>query len=295
MKLAYYPGCTLKTKAKNLETSAVAALSRLGVEFVELERWNCCGAVFSLADDDLIHHVAAVRDLVRAQQAGADAVFTLCSQCYNTLARANRLMRTEPDKRDTINRFMDEEPDYEGGVEVLHYLTVLADQVGWEQLRGAVVRPLDGLKIAPFYGCTLVRPEEVSIDPLRDGVMEAFLAAIGAEPVAFSAATECCGSYQMLAHPEAGLERAAKVIGSANRSGADALVLSCPLCEYNLGTRQGDVIASSDGLAEVPTFYFTQLLAVALGLEADAVRLELNGEPARRLMTEKNLLAAASA
>lgn len=295
MKLAYYPGCTLKTKAKNLETSAVAALAKLGVEFTELERWNCCGAVFSLADDDLIHHVAAVRDLVRVQQAGAEAVFTLCSQCYNTLARANLLMRTDPDKRDTINRFMDDEPDYDGGVEVLHYLTVLADHVGWDKVRGAVERPLDGLRVAPFYGCTLVRPAEVSIDPLRDGVMEAFLTAIGAEPVKFTAATECCGSYQMLAHPEAGLERAAKVIGAANHSGADALVLSCPLCEYNLGTRQGDVIAASDGLAEVPTFYFTQLLAVALGLDAETIKLELNGEPARQLMTAKKLLAGATA
>ena len=295
MKLAYYPGCTLKTKAKNLESSAVAALGKLGVEFTELQRWNCCGAVFSLADDDLIHHVAAVRDLVRAQQAGAEAVFTLCSQCYNTLARANLLMRNDPEKRDTINRFMDDEPDYDGSVEVLHYLQVLADQVGWERVTGAVQRPLAGLKVAPFYGCTLVRPEEVSIDPLHNGVMEDFLRAIGAEPVDFSAATECCGAYQMLAHPEAGLQRAATVISSANRSGADALVLSCPLCEYNLGARQGDVIASSEGLAEVPTFYFTQLLAVALGLDAGTIRLELNGEPARRLMSDKNLLAGATA
>jgi heterodisulfide reductase subunit B len=295
MKLGYYPGCTLKTKAANLERSAMAALDALGVEYTELDRWNCCGAVYSLADDDLIHHVAAVRNLVRAKDQGADTVVTICSQCYNTLARANLLMRTDEEKRETINRFMDTETDYGGEVEVRHFLQVLRDEVGWDALAAKVTAPLTGLKVAPFYGCTLVRPDEVSIDPVGDGIMESFLRALGAEPVSFSAATECCGSYQMLAHPEAGLQRAGQVIASANRSTADALILSCPLCEYNLGTRQKDVLASHDGLAPVPTFYFTQLLAVALGLEAEVCRFELNDPVALALLQERNFIAAATA
>ncbi|MCP4901762.1 MAG: heterodisulfide reductase, subunit B, partial [bacterium] len=179
MKLTYYPGCTLKSKAANLEKAAIASLEALGVEFEELERWNCCGAVFSLADDDLIHHVASVRDLIRVQQQESDTVFTICSQCYNTLARANLLMRDDEEKRETINRFMDEEPDYEGGVQVLHFLQLLRDHVGWDTVRSKVVKPLEGLKVAPFYGCTLVRPNEVSIDPLQDGLLEEFLVALG--------------------------------------------------------------------------------------------------------------------
>jgi len=294
MKIAYYPGCTMKTKAANLEIAAVEALRVLGVEFTELERWNCCGAVFSLAEDDLIHHVAPVRNLIRARQEGCDTVVTICSQCYNTLARANLLVRGDEEKRDTLNRFMDEEPDYDGRVEVVHYLNLLRDQVGWNALREKVVRPLDGLKVAPFYGCTLLRPDEVSIDPLHEGVLEEFLGALGAEVVPFSAATECCGSYQMLAHPEEGMQRAAKVIGSANRAGAEALVLSCPLCEYNLGSRQPEVVAMGEGLEEVPTLYFTQLLGIALGLEPDLYRLDLAGRAARDLLTEKNFVAAAT-
>jgi len=294
MKIAYYPGCTMKTRAASLELAAVEALNVLGVEFTELERWNCCGAVFSLAEDDLIHHVAPVRNLVRAQQEGCDTVVTICSQCYNTLARANLLVRGDQEKLETINRFMDEEPDYEGGIEVVHYLTLLRDHVGWDALKAKVVRPLDGLKVAPFYGCTLLRPDEVSIDPLHEGVLEQFLLALGAEPVAHSAATECCGSYQMLAHPEEGMQRAAKVIGSANHAGAEALVLSCPLCEYNLGTRQSDVVAMSGELKPVPTLYFTQLLGIALGLEPDLYRLDLAGPEARDLLVEKNFVAAAT-
>ncbi len=294
MKLAYYPGCTLKTKAANLERAAMAALDVLGVDYRELERWNCCGAVFSLADDDLIHHAAPIRNLIRVQQANCDTVVTICSQCYNTLARANQLVRSDVDKRDTLNWFMDEEPDYDGAVEVLHLLTLLRDHVGWDAVRAKVVRPLEGLRVAPFYGCTLVRPEEVSIDPLGSGVLEELLVALGAEPAPFSAATECCGSYQMLAHPEEGLERAAKVMAAANRADAEALVLSCPMCEYNLGTRQGDVLAGRDGLRPVPTFYFTQLLGIALGLEPELCRLDLNGEAARTLLSQRNLVAAAT-
>jgi heterodisulfide reductase subunit B len=284
----------MKTRAASLELAAVEALNVLGVEFTELQRWNCCGAVFSLADDDLIHHVAPVRNLVRAQQEDCDTVVTICSQCYNTLARANLLVRGDAEKLDTINRFMDEEPDYEGGIEVIHYLTLLRDHVGWDALKAKVVRPLEGIKLAPFYGCTLLRPDEVSIDPLKEGVLEDFLRALGAEPVPFAAATECCGAYQMLAHPEEGIQRAANVIGSANRAGADALVLSCPLCEYNLGTRQPDVVAMGEQLEPVPTLYFTQLLGIALGLEPELYRLDLAGPAARDLLVEKNFVAAAT-
>jgi heterodisulfide reductase subunit B len=295
MKLAYYPGCTLKTKAANLELAAMEALKKVGVEFQELERWNCCGAVFSLADDDLIHHVAPIRNLIRVQESGYDTVVTICSQCYNTLARANQLVRNDESKLETINLFMDEEPDYKADIEVLHYLTLLRDHVGWDRLREAVTNPLDGLKVAPFYGCTLVRPAEVSVDPLGEGVLEEFLRTLGAEPVPFAAGTECCGSYQMLAHPEEGIRRAGEVIASANRARADAMVLSCPMCEYNLGTRQTAVIEGNSDLQPVPTFYFTQLLGVALGLEPDLWRLDLNNEAARNLLTEKNLVAAATA
>ncbi len=125
MKIKYYPGCTLKYKAKNLEDSAIASLETLGCEVEEIERWNCCGAVYSLAEDDLIHKVAPVRDLIRVKEQGGDKVLTICSMCYNTLARANLLMKEDEEKRDTINRFMDEEIDYAGEVEVFHLLTVV--------------------------------------------------------------------------------------------------------------------------------------------------------------------------
>jgi len=290
MKISYYPGCTLKTKAKNLEDAALAALAALDFEVEELERWNCCGAVFSLSDDDLIHHIAPVRDLVRAKDQGADKVVTLCSQCYNTLARANLLVREDEEKRDTINRFMDEENDYAGEVDVVHFLDLLRNEIGWDAIKEKVKVPLAGLKVAPFYGCTLLRPAEVALDDGRAQVMSEFLEALGATPVDFPGAEECCGAYEVLVNPEEGLSRGSAVVTSAKQHGADALVLSCPLCEYNLGRRQKDMAAVED---EMPVFYFSQLLAIALGCDAEAGRFDLNVGSAKKLLEDRELLASA--
>jgi heterodisulfide reductase subunit B len=289
-KIGYYPGCTLKSKAKNLEDAALASLDALGVEYFELQRWNCCGAVYSLADDDLIHHVAPVRNLIRAMEQGSDQVVTLCSQCYNTLARANLMVREDEEKRGTLNAFMDEEKDYSGEVDVLHFLTFLRDQVGWEKLKEAVKIPLEGLKIAPFYGCTLLRPDPVSVVDDSPRLFQEFLEALGATPVDFSAGQECCGSYQVLANPDAEDARASKVLLSAQEGGADAVALSCPLCEYNLGGRQEALRVHEPRLQPIPSFYFTQLLAVALGLDPEVCRFDLNGDGAFELLQERKFI-----
>ena len=293
MKVSYYPGCTLKTKARNLEEAAVASMSALGVEFEELTRWNCCGAVHSLTEDDLIHQVAPVRDLVRAMEQGSDTVVTLCSMCYNTLARANRLMRDDEVKRKTINDFMDEEKDYAGEVEVVHFLTFLRDLVGWDALREKVKKPLSGMKVAPYYGCTLLRPENVAIEPPgHPALMREFVAALGAEPVDFADKTLCCGSYQILAHPEAFLDVSAAILESALDAGADSLILSCPLCEYNLGKTQKKLLSLQKISREVPVYYFTQLLAVALGLDDAVCRFDLSDASALELLKCRNLSGA---
>jgi len=127
MNLSYYPGCTLKTKSKNLEDSAIASMAALGIDLVELPRWNCCGTVYSLADDDLVHHLAPIRNLIRAKEEGSNKVVTLCSFCYNIMKRANLLIKNDAEKRNTLNSFMDEEEDYEGEVEVVHLLEILRD------------------------------------------------------------------------------------------------------------------------------------------------------------------------
>ncbi|KAB2892140.1 MAG: heterodisulfide reductase, subunit B [Desulfobulbaceae bacterium] len=294
MKISYYPGCTLKTKAANLEAAAVASLAVLGVEVEEIDRWNCCGAVFSLTADDLIHQVGPVRNLVRAKEKGADQLVTLCSMCYNTLARANRIVRDDTVKRDTINRFMDDEIDYAGEVEVVHMLTFLAREVGWQKIREAVKVPLTGLRVSPYYGCTLQRPADVGIEPFGSfSLMTGLLEALGATVVPFAAADTCCGSYQVLNGEGGAKSTAAVIINDAAQAGAEALATSCPLCEYNLGKRQEQLITSGQVEAPVPTFYFTQLLAVALGVAPESCLFDLNDAASLALLKNKNCLVAA--
>jgi heterodisulfide reductase subunit B len=293
MKIAYYPGCTLKTKAKNLERSALASLEVLGIECEELPRWNCCGAVYSLADDDLIHFVAPVRDLIRVREQGHDTVMTLCSMCYNTLARANDLMKNNEEKRKTINMFMDEEPDYSGDVHVVHFLDFFRDNYGFDRLEEKIKIPLSGLKVAPYYGCTLLRPREVALDaPDNPSIFHQFLEALGATVIDFPSSTTCCGAYQVLGAPEATLSVSHGILKDAVNHGAEALALTCPLCDYNLGRRQDEMAAKFEGWGSVPIYYFTQLLALALGVPPEASHFELNREASVELLRSKDFLKA---
>ncbi len=293
MKIAYYPGCTLKTSAKNLNDSAVAAMAKLGVELEELDRWNCCGAVYSLADDDLLHQVAPVRDLIRVKDLGYDKVVTVCSMCYNTLARANNLMRNDEEKRYTLNSFMEEESDYNGEVEVVHLLTFLKDEIGWDKLKEKVEKPFSELKISPYYGCTLTRPRDIAIDSADNPrIMHDFLDALGAQVVNNPAGIECCGSYQILSNPDAAYSNINKIISTAVNRGAEAIASSCPLCEFSLSKRQKQATEKFGDGKVLPTFYFTQLLAVALGVDEELMHFEIGHEKSRELLASKKLVGA---
>jgi len=291
MSLAYYPGCTLKTQARNLEEPAVASMEALGLKLDEVPRWNCCGAVYSLADDDLIHQVAPVRNLIRVRKQGKTRLVTLCAFCLNTLKRANLLMKENVEKRNTLNSFIDEGIDYSGDVEVVHLLEVLRDDVGWGTLAEKIRFPLRELKVAPYYGCTLLRPREIAIDNVEDPtILGDFLKALGATPVDFPESTRCCGSYQVVSSPDAISEYARPILNSASSHGAEALVLTCPLCDYNLGRGQKELVKKGSGLREMPLFYFTQLLVLALGLDPELCHFDLNYGSPESLLKEKNLL-----
>jgi len=180
MKLAYYPGCTLKTKAKNFEDSAIASAKALGIELVELPDWNCCGVVHSLVTDNLIFHLGAIRNLIRVQEMNENRVVVLCSMCYNTLKRTNLRIQNSPDELSKVNDFMYlEKEDYKGNVEVVHFLNILKNEIGFDKIKEKVKKPLKNIKIAPYYGCTLLRPKEVSIDnPENPTVLEEIVEAL---------------------------------------------------------------------------------------------------------------------
>ena len=271
----------------NLNLAAIKAMEVLGVELEELPRWNCCGAVYSLSNDDLLHQIAPVRVLARALEQGSKKLLTLCPMCYNTLARANLLMKNDEEKRHTINSFMEEEPDYHGEVEVLHLLGFLKNEIGWDAVRAKLQQPLTGLKLAPYYGCTLLRPEEVAIDAPNNPVLFGeLIEALGAECIDIPTSTDCCGSYQVISNPKAAANACGRIIDSAIERGAHGLVVTCPLCDYNLAVAQRQLSE-----AKLPLVYMSQLMAVAFGLDPEVCRFELNLTPTRALFEANNLIA----
>lgn len=298
MRISYYPGCTLKSTAKNFEDSAIASMAELGIEMEELPRWNCCGTVFSLASDDLIHHLAPIRVLLRAREQGHTSLLTLCAMCYHTLKLSNIRVKRNPQDLEKLNGIMyKEDIPYDAGVTVYHLLTLLKEQVGFEKLRERVTVDLSSLKVASYYGCLLLRPQEVSIDPSMENptIMSEFVEALGAVPVEFPHRTECCGGYLTVTEKALVAERSYEILESARRARADIVLTSCPLCQFNLDDRQREITKTHPEFEEMPVLYFTQLLAVAFGLDEKAVRFDLNWVDPHPILQDKHVSVAEEA
>ncbi len=265
--IPYFPGCTCKSDALGFEQSSKAALRELGYELEEWERWTCCGTVYSMASDDLMHQLAPVRNLIRVQEQGADRVVAICSMCYNTLRQAADLVRDDPEKLRKINDYLYDEVDFKGGVRVMHLLELLRDVVGWDAVKARVRRPLKGLRVVPYYGCTLVRPKGVGIDDREQPrVMHDLLAALGAEVVDSPFKVECCGSYEAVNRPDIVAAKCHRILADAAKRGADLVVTSCPLCEFNLDEAQDRISSAVAGFKGLPVVYFSSLMAVAFDL-----------------------------
>jgi heterodisulfide reductase subunit B len=264
MGIPYYPGCTLSTKAKNYDRSGRAVAAALGLELEELPEWQCCGATFPLMLDDSMALIAPTRVLYQAQQAG-ERVAVLCAICFNVLRRSQALLRRDPEMLERINWFTEQE--YHGDLHVVHFLEILRDDLGWETLAERVVRPLTGLRVAPYYGCLLLRPyEEIGLDDPEDPIiLHDLVRALGAEPVDFPYNIECCGSYLTVKEPEVSETLSKEIVASAREHGAQVIVTACPLCQFNLDYPQRETEAGRTG-NEIPVLYFTQLMAIALGL-----------------------------
>jgi heterodisulfide reductase subunit B len=274
--IPYYPGCTLSTKAKNYDRSGRAVAAALGgdgrFELEELPEWQCCGATFPLMLDDSMALIAPTRVLYQAQQAG-ERVATLCAICFNVLRRSQALLERDPEMLERINWFTEQE--YRGDVHVVHFLEVLRDDLGWDALAERVIHPLTGVRVAPYYGCLLLRPyEEIGLDdPESPVILHDLVRALGAEPVDFPYSIECCGSYLTVKEPQISETLSKDVVASARERGAQAIVTACPLCQFNLDYPQRETEAGRTG-NEIPVLYFTQLMAVALGLPEDTWGLE---------------------
>jgi heterodisulfide reductase subunit B len=188
--------------------------------------------------------------------------------CCNTLKQTNFRVKEKPDDLETLNLFMDRENDYKGTVKVMHFLEFLRDEVGFKVLKKKVKNPLKGMKIMPYYGCMLLRPREVAIDDAEEPtIMDDLLTALGAEVIDNPFKIECCGSYHTIEEKKLVSDRAYRITKFAIDRGADAIMLSCPLCRFNLDVRGKEAEKLYKNYKQVPVYYYSQLIAVALGLD----------------------------
>jgi len=260
MKVSYFPGCTLKNKAKVLDEYARRCAALLGVTMEEPETWQCCGGVFTSSCDEVATKLSSVRLLKNAADHGQPLV-TVCSACHNVVKQTNHAMQTDEVFASKVNAYMGEDGGYRGEATVYHYLELLRDAVGYDAVKEKVVNPLKGKKIACYYGCLLLRPSGVMQmdDPENPTIMEDLVKALGADPVVFANRNECCGGYVSTENPSLAAKKSRAVAENAKAMGADMLITACPLCRYNL-MKNG---------ADIPVVYFTQLLAQALGVKED--------------------------
>lgn len=259
MKVSYFPGCTLKNKAKDLDFYAIKSAEVLGITLEEIENWQCCGGVFSSAKDEVATKLSSVRALKEAAKKDQPLV-SVCSACHNVIKQTNYAMQNDKEFADKVNRYM-AEAVYNGETKVYHYLEMLRDIVGFEKIKEKVVKPLSKKKIGAYYGCLLLRPDKVMcMDDIENPkIIEDLIRAIGAEPVIYANRNECCGGYIAMESPELAKKKSNAVVENAKASGAEMLITACPLCRYNL-LKNG---------ADIPVVYFTELLAEALGIKGD--------------------------
>ena len=265
MKYAYYPGCSLESTAWDFDRSTRATCRALDIELEEIPDWVCCGSTPAHATSVSLSVALPAMNLQKAAAMGLP-VMVACASCYARLRTANHQVRNDPEERARAERIT--EAPYDGAVEVRHVLDVLVNDVGEEEIRRRLQRPLSGLRVACYYGCLLSRPPEVVAfdDPEHPSSMEELLSAAGAEPVAWPYQTECCGaSLSMTNAPVVG-RLGHKLLSMARQAGAECVAVACPLCQMNLDLRQSDARKAHGDLPETPVLYVTQLLGLALGL-----------------------------
>jgi len=278
MKYSYFPGCSLKGLGRAYEESLLPVMKHLGVELQELEDWNCCGATAYMAVDEVKACVLAARNLALAEKVGHQ-VLAPCSACYLVLNKTKHYFHDSSAIRETIGRVLGVIGlRYGGDTPVRHPLDVLLNDIGLEAIKQKVRRPLTGLRVAPYYGCQIVRPYSTFDDQYNPTTMDRLLEALGATVVRFPLKTKCCGGSLTGTVPEAGIRLVYILHSEARKRGGDCLATVCPLCQFNLDAYHAQV-ASQYGKVLVPAVYFTQLMGLAFGLPEQELGLRRAAVP----------------
>ena len=266
---ALYPGCAAKGATPELYQSTMAIIDRLGIDVVELAAASCCGAgVVSEADPDTALALNA-RTFAQAEALGLD-VMTICGTCQGVMGAANKRLK-EPAVLDRINRLLTPEGvAYRGTVQVKHLLWIVVREVGLQRLRDQVRVPMNGFRIAPFYGCYILRPSwDLGFDdPENPNSLEKVIEAVRGEPVAYAGRTKCCGFPIILEKEAIAVAMAGQNMKEAKDGGADFMVTPCPLCHMSLDIYQDRAGRAVNTKLNLPILHLPQLLGLAMGISA---------------------------
>jgi heterodisulfide reductase subunit B len=267
MQFAYFPGCSLSATGRAYHESTSAIVGRLGLELKEIDGWNCCGATSYMSIRELLAYSMSARNLSLAMQQGHDIVAP-CSACFTILRKTDHYLQDVPELRRKVKLALAAAGlSYEpGSVKVRHLLEVTIKEAGLDRIRDEVKRPLTGLKVAPYYGCQMVRPAVDWDDAENPQTLDRLLATLGADVRYFQAKTKCCGASLMASNEAAALRLCKNLLLCAQQNEADVIVTTCPLCQMNLEAFQNKINSVYGTSFSIPVLYFTQLMGVAMGV-----------------------------
>lgn len=289
MKYAYFPGCSAASTGMAYTMSYSLVAKHCGIEMNEIPDWNCCGVTSAARESELLADVLPARTLALSEEAFGNApVLAPCAGCYMHMKSASDHARASEERHQEIVELLGR--PWSASAEIVNGLEPFLAQEVQDQIKAQVNTSLEGLKVACYYGCALLRP--VPENPIDDDenphIMEDLIALTGAQPVKWYFHNECCGASHHITVPKAARSMSRKILENAAENGADVIVTACPLCELNLDMREAEVNATraKEGLPalDIPVYYFTELIATSLGEDAKAVGLEKHFYPAANLM-----------
>jgi len=288
MKYAYYPGCSSHSTARDMHESAEAVARQLGIELVEIKGWSCCGATAAHQTDRVMAAALPAVNLAMAKEMGLDTVVT-CAACYNRMKTANHEVTSSKDMKSRVADALGKE--YDGSAQVKHFVEVLLKDYGLDKLRKNFKRSLNGLKVACYYGCFLVRPHEVTgfDDPENPTSLDRLVTAMGGKALDWPYKVECCGGGLNLTRTDVVVKLSGSIIEMARESGADCIAVACPMCQASLDLRQKDYEKETGKKLDMPIVYVTQLLGLCLGIPEKELGL------GRLIVSPKTVLQAVRA
>jgi len=264
---AYYPGCSLESLASSYHLSSIEASRALGIDLQEIEDWNCCGSTSYFHVDELLAHTLVARNLAIAEKTGLDFVAP-CSACYKNAYFTNAHLKEDPELAEHINYALQaDDLHIDGEMNVRHLIEIFTEDLGCEEIKNRVVRPLEGLRVAPYYGCQLIRPRKNGEEIEDPQFFEDLISALGAEPVDYGVKTRCCGGSLIITNRKAALDMIYQLLRDAEQRNADVIATTCPMCNVNVEVYQRNVNREYGTNFSIPAVYFTQLIGLAMGVE----------------------------